>query len=212
MIKAIIFDYDGVIVDSFPVVYSVYKTVMNEIGKECPATIEEFRKAYGYNSAELAQNLGLSDEDKVQVEKIFKQEILKKQPELFTGISEVLDELHKKYKLVVISTNHKEEVMQKLENYGITKYFDVIIGTRTPQGRMPKTQAMTDVMKELGVTQDEIIMIGDRDVDHDDSAAAGLKHIVLVEYGWGYTRDKYPQKVIVEKPLDIIKAVQAIDS
>lgn len=212
MIKAIIFDYDGVIVDSFPSVFAVYRMICDRLGKQCPDDIDAFRKVYGYSSDEFAKNLGFSADEWAESESIFKKEILKKESALFPGIIETLAELHKKYKLVVISSNNTEEVMQKLERFGMTNYFDIAIGTRTPQGRVPKMQAIKETMQKLGVAADEVILIGDRDVDHDDGAAAGLTHIVLVEYGWGYSRDKYPQKVVVENPIDIIKAVQAIDA
>ena len=36
MIKVIIFDYDGVIVDSLQKVHEVYMTICDKLGKECP--------------------------------------------------------------------------------------------------------------------------------------------------------------------------------
>ena len=212
MIKAIIFDYDGVIVDSFPSVFAVYKMICAELGKDCPDDIDSFGKVYGYSSDELAKNLGFSAEEWKESESIFKREILKKESALFPGMAETLAELHKRYKLVVISSNNTAEVMQKLDRFGVTKYFDIVIGTRAPKGRVPKVQAIKDTMQNLEVAADEVILIGDRDVDHDDAVKAGLTHIVLVDYGWGYTKDKYPQKIVVENPRDIIKAVEAVDS
>ena len=127
MIKLIIFDYDGVIVDSFANIHDVYKIMCTKLGKSCPEDVKEFRRVYGYNSSECYSNLGFSEEEKVKAEGIFKEEILKKEPKLFEGIIETLRELHKNYKLVVISSSHKEEVDQKLEKFHILEFFDDVI-------------------------------------------------------------------------------------
>ena len=56
-IKAIIFDYDGVIVDSFPSVFEVYKIIAAECGGHIPKDLEEFRELYGYDYRECLRNL-----------------------------------------------------------------------------------------------------------------------------------------------------------
>ena len=42
-------------------------------------------------------------------------------------------------------------------------------------------------------------MIRDRTVDYDEGIKVGIKsdHIILVEYGWGYDKNKIKQKFIV---------------
>ena len=63
MIKLIIFDYDGVIVDSFLNVHKVYQIACQKLGKQCPSNLDEFRKIYGHNSIEAKKNLGFNKEE-----------------------------------------------------------------------------------------------------------------------------------------------------
>ena len=37
------------------------------------------------------------------------------------------------------------------------------------------------------------------------------KNIIIVDYGWGYDKEKVPkQKIIVKKPADVLKAIKKI--
>ena len=56
MIKAVIFDYDGVIVDTLPAVFEVYKVICRRFGVREPRDIEEYRSLYGYNFKSCLKN------------------------------------------------------------------------------------------------------------------------------------------------------------
>ena len=60
-------------------------------------------------------------------------------------------------------------------------------------------------------------VIGDRNVDFDQSIEAGLSpdNVILVEYGFGYYPEdmsNFKQTVRVEKPEDLLEAIGKIDS
>ena len=146
MVKLIIFDYDGVIVDSFPNVHAVYQIICNKLGKSCSENLEDFKKVYGHSSSGYYSQLGFSEEERIKGNKIFKEEILKKDPKPFKGIIKVLKKLHKDYKLAVISSSYKEEVEQKLEKLGLLKLFDFIIAKESHIGRFEKTEPIKKII------------------------------------------------------------------
>jgi len=211
MIRLIIFDYDGVIVDSFVNVYKVYKIICKKLDKKFPANIDEFKKIYGNSSTECYSNLSFSEEEKLKGNLIFKEEILKKEGDLFSGIKEVLEKLHRNYKLVLISSSYKVEVIQKLERFGIYDFFDYVVGKERDSGRLEKTDTIKEVVKKFKVKEEEVLSIGDRNVDFIEGSTAGLKNILLVDYGWGYDLNEIPeykQRVVIKKPKDILKAIE----
>ena len=212
MIKAIIFDYDGVIVDSFQSLHEVYKIICKELGKKCHEDIKEFQKLYGYTSKELKKNLGISEDEDKKANIIYNREIIKKDHTTFDGIKEVINELKKDYNLILISASPRKEVMHKLEKYNLSDKFDLVFASDN-LGPMRKVKAIAEAFKKMNLKSDEVIMIGDRTVDYNEGIKAGLKsnHIILVEYGWGYDKDKIKQKFLVKKPSDLIEAVKIID-
>lgn len=214
MIKLIIFDYDGVIMDSFSTVHEVYMTMCESLGKDCPEKFEDFKNIYGYNSKELIKRLGFSEEDRKKGREIFKREVVKKNPSIFKGIDEVIKKLGEKYSLVLISSNNINEVKQKLKKHGLIEEFDLIFGGSSSP--MRKSPVIKKVMKQFNVSPEEVIVIGDRNPDYDKAIEAGLNtsNIILVEYGWGYDKDKIKNNEIktkVNKPEDILKAIKEIE-
>jgi phosphoglycolate phosphatase len=213
MIKLIIFDYDGVIVDSFPNVYEVYKIICDRLGKQYPERIEDFRKIYGNTSSECYENLGFSEEEKIRANLIFKEEILKKEPTVFEGIADVLELLHKKHKLALLSSTYRNEVEQKLKKFGLLPFFDFIVARENHHTeRFSKAEPIKKIISDLALEPEEVLLIGDRNIDFIEGSAAGLKNILLVDYGWGYDRKEIPnyrQKILIEKPKDLLKAIES---
>jgi phosphoglycolate phosphatase len=211
MIKAIIFDYDGVIVDSFPVVHKVYLKICEEIGKKCPEDFDEFRRIYGYDSREFALNSGFSEEDIQSANIIYRKNIVKINPPLFEGIVDVLDILRQKYKIILVSASPRIDVLQKLKFYGIDFAFDKIYASDI-LGPMKKPQAIKKCLNDFGLNEDEIIFLGDRTIDYDEATEAGIskENILLVDYGWGYDKKKIRQNFSISKPSDILDVMEKL--
>ena len=211
MIKAIIFDYDGVIVDSFLNVYKIYNIMCAQLKKPFNYTVEEFRKVYGYHSKECYANLGINTPEEQEIaNEIYRTEIIKHIPKLFPHITQVLEKLHKKYKLILLSAAYDKEVKHKLEMYNLAEYFDTIIANDTNERVMKKSIAIKNLLTKY--SSEEMIFIGDRIVDYDNAKKTGLQNIIIVEYGWGYDHAKIPeQRIVVEKPLDLLDAIEYIE-
>ncbi len=211
MLKAIIFDYDGVLVDSFPNVHKVYKVICKKLGKKCPAKIEDFKRVYGDTSAECYNQLEFSQEDKVKASTIFKEEILTLTPNLFPEIKKVLANLHKNFMLFVVSSSYKQEVEQKLNRFKIRHFFKDVLARIECSTRFEKTESIKKISQNYNLTPEDILLIGDRNIDFIEGSKAGIKNILLVDYGWGYNLTKIPeykQRFIINSPKEIIQVVK----
>jgi HAD superfamily hydrolase (TIGR01549 family) len=212
VLKAIIFDYDGVIADSFPSVFEIYKIMCKEFSVKCPKNIEEFRKAYGHNHFECYKNLGFKPEQYERAEEIFREEIPRANPSLFPEVIEVIETLAQRYKLALVSANYKLGIEKKLLSSGIHKYFSSIFARENNGDRLKKSKALLEVLDKLGVTKNEAIYIGDMALDYKASKEAGLKDVVLVDYGWGYQKEEVPPMLCaINSPLDILNAIALLE-
>jgi phosphoglycolate phosphatase len=215
-IKLIVFDYDGVIVDSFKNVHEAYKVIAEKMGKICPEDLEEFRKFYGYSYIGLRKRMGIREEENKESEIIYREEMEKQSPEIFDGISKVIENLSGKYKLVLVSSSPKSDIVRMLKEFGITNYFELVIASEELKP-FNKTGAFLEVLEKYSLEPEEVIAIGDRNIDYNKGIDAGYKseNIILVEYGWGYDRNKVPDsdsKILVNDSEDILKAVEAIEN
>lgn len=207
MLKTIIFDYDGVIVDSFISVFEVYQKICARFNLACPATLEDFRKVYGYSYKDLQKNLGIRSEDADEVGKIFKAEIVQKKHGVFPGIVDVIKELSKSYKIFVVSAAFPEEILRRIDEFGLNGVFENIYCCNNTG--VKKNELMTNMIKEYGYSVDEVVAIGDRAIDYDAAHMAGIpdKNLIMVNYGWGLDKNAIGQARIAETPHEILQLI-----
>jgi phosphoglycolate phosphatase-like HAD superfamily hydrolase len=204
--KIVLIDYDGVIVDSFESLFNVYKIASEELNFDFPDDVEEFRNMYDYNFKSLQKKLGLSNEDSDKLNAIYSREIVNQETKIFEGIKEVLESLSNKYKFYLLSAAFIDEINLKLEKNDLKKYFlDLYGDLGTSSGKRTQFERF---FKDKNYLPNEIIYIGDRNMDYDICQEFGVEEVYIVDYGWGYDKNKIPNKNYeIKIPKDILKYV-----
>ncbi len=207
MIEAIIFDYDGVILNSFASALETYQKICKYFQLPSPATIEDFRKIYGYNYIECQYNLGLKKKDFSKVSEIYKQEMSQKQDRIFPGISRVIKKLAKKYKLYLVSSTYSTVVIPGLERFALKDLFEnIYCGADQKIG---KSYLLNNILRENKYLPSEVLSIGDRTIDYKVANEVGLSdnNIILVSYGWGFNNSEIGRANIADAPKDILNFI-----
>ena len=165
-IKAIIFDFDGIIVDSEPVQMRAFRETLKPYGIEI--SNEEFFKMIGIrtveNFKEIKEKYNLNETIESLVEK--KNEnylrLLLENLKPRECIPEVVKYLYSRgYLLGVGSGSRKEDVVIPLEKLGLNKFFKVIItGDDAVYGK-PSPEIFLKVARNLNVKPQECAVIED---------------------------------------------------
>ncbi|MCI5052756.1 MAG: HAD family phosphatase [Simkaniaceae bacterium] len=176
-IKAIIFDCDGILVDSEYAHYLAWQHALQQEGGDL--TIEEYYcyvgKSVETNAKLLAEKIGSSHADRIMKNKRKLFHAL--QNEGLPAIEHVVNFVHRlakdkqKYgfKLGVASAAKKNEILINLKNLEIDKFFDIVISGyddlshySDPEGvNKPKPYIYLHVAKELGLLPYECVVIED---------------------------------------------------
>lgn len=88
-------------------------------------------------------------------------EVLPNNNQLFEGTHEILEHLHPNYKLHIITNGFNEVQYKKLENSGLSKYFDKIITSEDAGVKKPNPKIFKYALELAEATSKESIMIGD---------------------------------------------------
>lgn len=94
----------------------------------------------------------------------------------------VLQALHGKYKLGIISNYAIPECVYKLlKKYDLEKFFNVVIVSAAVNKRKPSPEIFDNTAKELGVSPSETVFVGDTlDADVDGAKAVGMKSVYIL--------------------------------
>ena len=181
MIKAIIFDFDGVIIESADIKTEAFK----EIFSDFPEKIVEITGYHLANSGisryvkfryiyERILERKLPKGKEIELGKRFSQIALEKvlKASFVDGAKEFLDKNKNRYQLFIVSGTPEQELNDIIKIRGLREYFREIHGSPKE-----KTDVINDIMKKHNFSNNEVVYVGD--AESDRIAAQGAKVIFI---------------------------------
>ncbi|MGG0758601.1 HAD family hydrolase [Bacillus paramycoides] len=181
--KAIIFDFDGLIVDTETIWFHSFRDAVREYGGELP--LEEFAKCIGTTDEVLYAYL------KEQLKEKFNEHALKEKvttlhkekmkiPKARDGVKEYLEEARELgLKIALASSSSKEWVVRFLEELQIREYFEVIKTREDVEKVKPDPALYRIAIEELGIELSEAVVFEDSLNGLKAAIAAGLKCVIV---------------------------------
>lgn len=175
MYKHFIWDFDGTLFDSYPVMAQAFKTAMDKKGYIEPVEkIMSLMKVsmislYEYCKSKYNISDGLLKEFMVYCGKVEREQI---RP--FPHIKEVLSEIHMNGGMHYLYTHRGKSSVEYLKKFGLDGYFSYFITERDNFKRKPDPEALLYLIDKFSINKDEAIMIGDRDIDILAGRNAGI--------------------------------------
>ena len=111
---------------------------------------------------------------------------------LLSGTVDILDYLHTKYKLHIITNGFKEVQHKKMESSGILKYFDTITTSEDVGVKKPHRKIFEVALQSAGALVEESIMIGDNfEADIMGAKDFGMQAILYNYYKTEFSPDHH---------------------
>ena len=189
MIKAVIFDLDGTVLDTLPDLNACMNEALEKFG--CPRiSMEETRRYVGHGGLRFAE-LSLPEDRRAQAEHFYKdvycpvhfacKNALTK---VFEGEADCLAALRAAGIKLAIVTNKSQPAATALAQTLLAPYgFSVVFGNRDGIPVKPDPASTFEVLKQLGVSPEEAVFVGDGDTDVQTAANAGMRCVSVL---WGY--------------------------
>ncbi|SEQ07698.1 phosphoglycolate phosphatase [Lachnospiraceae bacterium NE2001] len=210
MIRSIIFDLDGTLLDTSVGVLSSVQKMIEHFGLH-NLDDDDMRSFIGPPiNKNLERLYGMAPDKAMEAMSYFREEYPKGdifRAEHYEGMDELLYSLKDLGFKVGVSTYKREDMAKTLlEEKGLAKYFDVIHGSNAASD-MTKADIVNLTIRDLGYEPDETVMVGDSDNDAIGAEEAGALFIG-VTYGFGFNTpeeiEQYDPFGIAESPLDIL--------
>ena len=185
MIKAIIFDFDGIIVESadikteaFKELFSDYPQKINEIVNYhlVNGGISRYVK-FRYIYKQILRK-ELSREKEIELGKRFSQIVLQKvlSAPFVTGTKEFLDINKNRLQFFIVSGTPEKELYTVISRRGLREYFKEIHGSPKK-----KTDVIKSIMKDYDFTAGDVIYVGDSLSDYLVAKEVNVPFVGMVE-------------------------------
>lgn len=209
MIKAIIFDMDGLMIDSERVTFECYQEILK--GMNLTMDEEFYKTLLGKPLKGIYQRFYDVYSNDFPIEDVIKDvhALMAKRFEtegvpIKTGLKSLLEYLKENnYKTIVATSSNRDRVDTILSQAQITDYFDdSICGDEVTKGK-PNPEVFLKSCQKLGVNVDEAIVLEDSEAGIQASYDAGIKVICIPDM-------KYPEKQYEEKTFKILKDLNGV--
>ena len=213
MIKAVLFDLDGTLVNSIYDIGGAMNVALESLGQ--PAfPIEQYYKMVGNGMKKLCQRALAEDRQQLLEELLQRYQTRYlahccDDTVVYEGVPQLLNELHEQgYKLAVITNKPADQAKRVMDTLLPGAPLDVVWGQQKPFAVKPDPAVYHHVCNLLGVQAGETLYCGDSDVDMLFAKNAGAKGAGCL---WGF-RDEAELKAagadyLAKVPLGILECL-----
>ena len=183
MIEAVVFDMDGVIVDS----EQVWDDVREQLAKERGGRWHDRAQAdmMGMSSPEWSRYMhdviGLSESPEEINDEVVRRMLARYavRTPLVDGAVEAVERLAPEFKLAVASSSNRPLIASVLEHAGIADRFDAVVSSEEVAGGKPAPDVYLEAVRRLGVEAERAAAIEDSANGIRAAHAAGMRVIAL---------------------------------
>lgn len=201
--KAVIYDCDGVILDSIESNYIFYNRIMAGLGRppiDRLCQVSE-RVLHTYSYLDVMEHFFGNDPQKDQAIAIGKtirykelMPYMRREEELV----ETLQQLKGKVELAVC-TNRASSMEMIIEDFGLEGFFGCIMTAGKVTHPKPHPEPLFKVLEHYGLTPGEALFIGDSQVDMQAAAAAGVPFIAY--------KSDLPALAVIERHSQVLEHI-----
>ena len=216
-IRAVVFDLDGTLLNTLEDLANATNWALQHNGLP-ERTIDEVRRFVGNGVRRLIERAVPADTEAALLEQVFadfKTYYVSHCQDctcLYDGIPEMLEQLKAGgYKMAIVS-NKLQAGVDELYEFYFRETIEVAVGEREGIRRKPAPDMVETALKELGISADEAVYVGDSDVDLQTARNSGLACISVL---WGF-RDRdflveHGATCMVERPAEIVSLLNQQD-
>ncbi len=174
--SALLFDLDGVLVDSVDAWLAALNTAMKISGNRLISKKEFVENYWGFDLNHTISKIGLDKKIVAICNKSYENHINKVR--LIPEVKETLEKLIN-YKKAIITNTPKNRTMQVIDKLNLGNYFSTIVTSDDVENSKPSPEIIFKACKNLNVKSEEVVSIGDTLSDLKAGKAAGCTVIGL---------------------------------
>ena len=161
---AILFDWDGTLLDSFPAGYRASIMVLKHYGIEVDR--ERFLETYSPNWYDSYEKLGLPRDEWDNADQMWRKSYRDQTTEPFPFVRGLLSRLNETgLTLGLVTAGNRTRVRRELGDHDLGGFFDVVVCFEDTEEKKPHPAPLKRALEELDVAAEATVYVGDRPED-----------------------------------------------
>jgi pyrophosphatase PpaX len=191
-LRAVLFDFDGTLLDSFSGHFAAYQVTFSHFG--LPASLDDLLRVYSPDWLQVYRAMGLPEQHWQEADAIWLAEAARHAPRLFPGALELLETLEARFALGLVTSGSSERVRGDLERNELDRRFQVVITGGDVCTPKPHPEGLQSALTQLRVAPTQAVFVGDAAADAHMAQAAGVMFIgMLTQFSGDLPPGDYPR-------------------
>ncbi len=178
-IRAILFDWDGTLLDSYHAGTYAYQKMFAAFGKSCDEA--RLKRIYSPNWHLVYKKMGIPKKDWPRADRLWRKYYRTHSPELVPAARGVLQTLHLRgYRLGLITSGNRSRVLRELKRFRLDKLFQVKLFCEQGGRKKPDPAVLHLALRRLRAAPRECVYVGDAPEDVKMARRAGVLPIAVL--------------------------------
>lgn len=208
MLKCILFDLDGLLVDSEPLQYRSYQYALDQFGVSL-----DLDTWIQWHSVEASttrwirdQGLDLNPEAVRDVKKAHYDHLVSHELELKPGARELVENCTAEFELGVVSSSRRESIEGCLEKFDLRKNFSMLVSGAELKRSKPYPDSYLEALKIMDMIPENAIALEDSVTGFRAATAAGIQCVICPDYFIPKSNDAFLGATLIVESLSELNA------
>ena len=207
MIKIVIFDLDGLLVDTEPLQFKAYNQVFSRHGY--PVPLGDWRRWTDQEPppAKLwieSYDIPLDAQQIADEKKIIYDRLIQEEMELKPGAKHLVEMLSHGFRLCVASGSRIESIESSIGRYGLRGSFEKLISSTSVRRNKPCPDVFLEAASQMGTSPSECVVIEDSVIGLQAAKAADMACIICPDAFLSHPRSRYREADVIVDSLEEI--------
>jgi HAD superfamily hydrolase (TIGR01509 family) len=177
-LKAVVFDWDGTLLDSYHADSTAYQEMFKKLGIEWG--IAELEKHYSPNWHRVYRAAGIPRGRWAEADRLWRSAYAHLRPALMPGTRRVLRHLARHFVLGLVTSGNRARVRGQLRKFGFAQAFRAAVFAEDARQKKPHPAALKLALARLRLRPTECAYVGDSPEDMEMARRAGVRAVAVL--------------------------------